>query len=48
MGGIVYHSLNLPDPDVMSSSKANTIAFMAESHIRMLLAELEGVEYNNL
>jgi hypothetical protein len=52
MGGVVNHSSNLPDPVAMSSAEAEynegCIAFMASNHLRMLLAELEGVEEKHL
>jgi hypothetical protein len=52
MGGIVNHSSNLPDPVAMSLTEAEynkgCIAFMAASHLRMLLAELEGVDEQNM
>jgi hypothetical protein len=47
MGGIVDHSSNVPDPVALSSAKAEynegCVAFMAGSHLRMLLCEFEGV-----
>jgi hypothetical protein len=47
MGGIVDHSSNMPDPVALSSAEAEynegCIAFMAASHLRMLLCEFEGV-----
>ena len=47
MGGIVDHSSNMPDPVALSSAEAEynegCIAFMAASHLRMLLCELEGI-----
>jgi hypothetical protein len=47
MGGIVDHSSNLPDPVALSSAEAEynegCLAFMATSHLRMLLCEMEGV-----
>jgi hypothetical protein len=47
MGGIVDHSSNLPDPVALSSAEAEynegCIAFMATSHLRMLLCEMEGI-----
>jgi hypothetical protein len=52
MGGILDHSSNLPDPVALSSAEAvyneGCIAFMAASHYRMLLCELEGIEESNL
>jgi hypothetical protein len=52
MGGIIDHSSNLPDPVAMSLAEAKynegCIAFMAASHLRMLLAELEGVEEQDM
>jgi hypothetical protein len=48
MGGIVDHSSNMPDPVALSSAEAEynegCVAFMAASHLRMLLCELEGIE----
>jgi hypothetical protein len=48
MGGIVDHSSNMPDPVALSSAEAEynegCVAFMAASHLRMLLCELEGME----
>jgi hypothetical protein len=48
MGGTVDHSSNLPDPVALSSAEAEynegCIAFMAASHMKMLLCELEMVE----
>jgi len=48
MGGIVDHSSNTPYPVALSSPEAEynegCIAFMATSHLRMLLCELEGIE----
>jgi hypothetical protein len=48
MGGIVNHSSNTPDPVALSSAEAEynegCVAFMAASHLRMLLCELEGIE----
>jgi hypothetical protein len=48
MGGIVDHSSNMPDPVAFSSAEAEyyegCVAFMAASHLRMLLCELEGIE----
>jgi len=52
MGGIVDHSSNLPTPVALSSAEAEynegCLAMMATSHLRMLLAELEGVDEENL
>jgi hypothetical protein len=52
MGGVVDHSSNVPDPVAMSSAEVEynegCIAFMAASHLRMLLAELEGVEEQDI
>jgi hypothetical protein len=46
MGGVIDHSSNLPDPVALTSAEAEynegCIAFMAGSHLRMLIAELEG------
>jgi len=46
MGGIVDHSSNVPDPMALSSAEAEynegCVAFMAASHLRMLLCEFEG------
>ena len=46
MGGVIDHSSNLPNPVALSSAEAEynegCIAFMAGSHLRMLIAELEG------
>ncbi|MFN9983118.1 MAG: hypothetical protein ACK53Y_24540, partial [bacterium] len=46
MGGIVDHSSNMPDPVALSSAEAEynegCVAFMAASHLRMLLCEFEG------
>jgi hypothetical protein len=39
MGGIVDHSLNLPDP----VANEGCIAFMATSHLRMLLLKWRGI-----
>lgn len=48
MGGIVDHSSNLPDPVALSSAKAEynegCYAFMAASHLGMLLCEQEGIK----
>jgi hypothetical protein len=47
MGGIVDHSSNMPDSVALSSAEAEynegCVAFMAASHLRMLLCEFEGV-----
>jgi len=47
MEGIVDHSSNMPDPVALSSAEAEynegCVAFMAASHLRMLLCEFEGV-----
>jgi hypothetical protein len=47
MGGIVDHSSNMPDPIALSLAEAEynegCVAFMASSHLRMLLCEFEGV-----
>ncbi len=47
MGGIVDHSSNMPDPIALSLAEAEynegCVAFMASSHLRMLLVEFEGV-----
>jgi hypothetical protein len=52
MGGIVDHSSNMPDPVALSSAKAEynegCVAFMAASHLRMLLYELEGVDESSM
>jgi hypothetical protein len=52
MGGIVDHSSNMPDPVALSSAEAEynegCVAFMAASHLRMLLCELEGIEEANM
>jgi hypothetical protein len=52
MGGVVDHSSNLPDPVALSSAEAEynegCLAFMAASHLRMILAELEGIEETDL
>jgi hypothetical protein len=52
MEGVVDHSSNVPDPVAMTSAEAEynegCIAFMAASHLRMLLAELEGVEEQDM
>ena len=48
MGGIVDHSSNIPDPVTLSTVEAEynegCVAFMAASHLRMLLCEFEGIE----
>jgi hypothetical protein len=48
MGGIVDHSSNMPEPVALSSAEAEynegCVAFMAASHLRMLLCELEGIK----
>jgi len=48
MGGIVDHSSNMLDPVALSSAEAEynegCVAFMAASHLRILLCELEGVD----
>jgi hypothetical protein len=48
MGGMVDHSSNLPNLVALSSAKVEYnegyIAFMAATHLKMLLCELEGVE----
>jgi hypothetical protein len=47
MGGIVDHSSNMPNLVALLSAEADynegCIAFMAASHLRMLLCELENV-----
>jgi len=47
MGGIVDHSSNMPDPVALSSAEAEynegCVAFMAASHLQMLLCEFEGI-----
>jgi hypothetical protein len=52
MGGIVDHSSNMPDPVALSSAEAEynegCVAFMAASHLRMLLWELEGIEETDM
>ncbi len=52
MGGIVDHSSNMPDPVASSSAEAEyneeCVAFMAASHLRMLLCELKGVDESSL
>jgi len=52
MGGVVDQSSNMPDPVALSSAEAEynegCVAFMATSHIRMLLCELEGVDESAL
>jgi hypothetical protein len=52
MGGVVDHSSNMPDPVALSSAEAEynegCVAFMAASHLRMLLCELEGVDESTL
>jgi len=52
MGGVVDHSSNLPEPVALSFAEAEhnigRIAFMAASHLRMFLAELEGIEESEL
>jgi len=52
MGGIVDHSSNMPDPVVLSSAKVEynkgCVAFMAASHLRMLLCELEGIDESSM
>jgi hypothetical protein len=48
MGGIVDHSSNTPNPVALSSAEAEynegCDAFMAASHLGMLLCKLEGIE----
>jgi hypothetical protein len=52
MGGIVDHSSNMPDPVALSSAEAEynegCVAFMAASHLIMLLCELEGIEDSSM
>jgi hypothetical protein len=52
MGGIVDHSSNMPEPVALSSAEAEynegCVAFMAASHLRMLLCELEGIEETSM
>jgi hypothetical protein len=52
MGGIIDHSSNLPDPVAMSSVEVEycegCITFTAVSHLRMILAELKGVEERDI
>jgi len=47
MGGIADHGSNMPDPVALSSAEAEynegCIAFMATSHLCMLLCEFEGI-----
>jgi len=47
MGGVVDHSSNMPNPVALSSAEVEynegCTAFMAASHLRMLLCELEGI-----
>jgi hypothetical protein len=52
MGGIVDHSSNMPNPLALSLAEAEynegCVAFMAASHLRMLLCELEGVDESSM
>jgi hypothetical protein len=52
VGGIIDHSSNLPDPVALSSAKAEynegCIAFMATSHLHMLLCEMEGIPESSM
>jgi hypothetical protein len=52
MGGIMDHSSNMLDPVALSLAEAKydegCVAFMAASHLRMLLRELEGIEEQKL
>jgi hypothetical protein len=52
IGGIVDHSSNLPDPVALSSAEAEynegCIAFMAASHLQMLLCEMEQEKESQL
>jgi len=52
MGGKVDHSSNMPEPIALSSAEAEynegCVAFMAASHLRMLLCELEGVDESTM
>jgi hypothetical protein len=52
MGGIVDHSSNMPDPVALSSAEAEynegCVAFMAASHLRMLLCEMENISEENM
>ena len=52
MGGIVDHSSNMPDSVALSSAEAEynkgCVAFMAASHLRMLLYELEGIDESSI
>ncbi len=52
MGGIMDHSSYLPDPIALSSAEAEynkgCIAFMATSHLRMLLSEMERIAESNM
>ena len=47
MGGIVDHGSNMPDSVALSSAEAEynegCVAFMAASHLRMLLCKFEGI-----
>jgi hypothetical protein len=47
MGGIINHSSNLPDPVALLSAEVEynegCLAFMATSHLHMLLYEMEGI-----
>jgi len=51
MGGIVDHS-SKPDPVALSSAEAEynegCVAFLAASHLRMLLCELEGMDESSM
>jgi hypothetical protein len=52
MSGVVDHSSNMPEPVALSSAEAEynegCVAFMAASHLRMLLCELEGIQESTL
>jgi hypothetical protein len=52
MGGVVDHISNLPNPIALSSAEAayneGCIAFMATSHLRMLLCKMENIDESNM
>jgi hypothetical protein len=52
MGGMVIHSSNLPDPVALSSAEAENnegcFAFMAPSHLRMLLCEMKNIDESTI
>jgi hypothetical protein len=52
MGGVIDHISNLPDPVALSSAEEEynegCIAFMAGSHLRMLIAKLEGSDEHTM